>query len=334
MALSDLQSMVAVGVHVVIGPLTSGSAQYILSYANQHQIVLISPSSTSPTLHVTDPSTNYLFRTAPDDAAQGQAIAREVLTQGAKAVIIVNRDDTYGGFLANATSSFLQKDGMAASAIGGPYKYATSTTNFTSLITQVTNELDKLNTGAAAGHVAIVAISFQEVGVMLQQASTQSPAIYNDVPWYGSDSEAQTSLLIRPTVGQYTSHVILPSTIFNVVNNSKTLAFYQKYAGTPQLTAMVGGGVFYSMEGYDDVWMAALSIMAAGSNSGTEIHTAFPTIANNYYGLTGWEGLSGNDRIPGSYQIWKVVASGSAYNWVIAGTYDYNSDSVTWISPP
>jgi len=88
------------------------------------------------------------------------------------------------------------------------------------------------------------------------------------------------------------------------------------------------------MEGYDDVWLAVLSIMSAGSASGTAIHAALPGVANSFYGLTGWEGLSGNDRIPGSYQIWKVVASGSSFNWVLAGTYDSNSDSVSWASPP
>jgi branched-chain amino acid transport system substrate-binding protein len=333
-ALTDLQAMYTAGEQVVVGPLNSGTAEFILSYANSNHIVLISPSSTSPALHVTDTTQNYLFRTAPNDAAQGQAIAREVLTQGAKAVVLINRDDTYGGGLANATSSFLQKDGMAASSIGGPYKYATSTTDFTALITQVTNEYNTLNTGAAAGHVAIVSISFQELGSLLSQASTQSPTIYNDVPWYGSDGEAQNTVLSNSSVGTYTSHVVLPSTLFNVVNNSRTLSFYSTYAGTPALAAITGGGVFYTMEGYDDVWLAALSIMTAGQNSGTAIHNVFVQVATGFYGLTGWEGLSGNDRIPGSYQIWKCVPSGSTFTWVLAGTYDYNTDEVTWVSAP
>ncbi len=333
-AANALSAMYTSGIQVVVGPLNSGTASAILGYANSNHIVLISPSSTAPTLHVTDTTNNYLFRTAPNDGAQGRGIAREVLSQGAKAAIIVNRDDTYGGGLANATKTDLIADGIPASQIGGPYKYATSTTDFTSLITQVTNEFNTLNTGAAAGHVAIIAISFQEIGPLLQQASSQSPAIYNNVPWYGSDGEAQNSLLSNSTVGQYTSHVILPSTLFNVVNNSRTDAFYTKYAGTSQLAAITGGGVFYTMEGYDDVWLAALSIMTAGQNSGTAIHNVFAQVANSFYGLTGWEGLDGNDRNPGSYQIWKVVASGGTYSWVLAGTYNYATDTVSWVSPP
>jgi branched-chain amino acid transport system substrate-binding protein len=333
-ALSDLQAFAAAGTQVVIGPLNSGSASAILSYANSNHIVLISPSSTSPALHVTDVTNNYLFRTAPNDAAQGQGIAREVLTQGAKAAVVINRDDTYGGGLANATVSFLKQDGMAAANIAGPFKYDPATTDFSSLITQVTNSFNSLNTGANAGHVAIVSVSFQEIGTLLQQASKQSPAIYNNAPWYGSDGTAQNSLLSNSTVGQYTAHVELPSTLFNVVNNSKTLAFFAKYKGTSQLAAIVGGGVFYTLEGYDDVWLAALAIMTAGQNSGTAIHAVFPNVAASFYGLTGWEGLSGNDRIPGSYQVWKVVAKAGSFTWVLAGTWDFNTDSVTWVSPP
>ncbi len=333
-ALSQLQAMYANGVHVVIGPLNSGAARAILSFANSNHIVLISPSSTSPALHVTDVTNNYLFRTAPNDAAQGQAIAREVLTQGAKAVIVVNRDDTYGGGLANATVSFLNADGLNPANIKGPIKYDPTATDYSALIGQITSAFNALNTGDNTGHVAIVAVSFQELGTILAQASTQSPTIYNNTPWYGSDGEAQNSQLSNSTVGPYTSHVILPSTLFNVVNNSKTLAFYTKYAGTPQLAAITGGGVFYTLEGYDDVWLAALSILSAGSTDGAAIHAVFPTIANSFYGLTGWEGLSGNDRIPGSYQIWKVVATGGTFTWELAGSWDYNTDKVAWTSPP
>ena len=335
-ALSDLQTMQAAGVQVVIGPLNSGAARTILPTANSNHIVLISPSSTSPALHVTDTTNNYLFRTAPNDAAQGQAIAREMLTYGAKAVIIVNRDDTYGGGLANATKAFLLQDGMAASNIAGPIKYDPTATDFSPLITQVTNSYNSLNTGGNAGSVYIVAVSFQEINSILAQAKTSGSAIYNAVPWFGSDGEAQNGVIANSSsgAGQYAGHVVLPSTLFNVVNNSKTLQFYQTYKGTQQLAAITGGGVFYTMEGYDDVWLAALSILSAGANSGTAIHAVFPTIATSFYGLTGWEGLSGNDRIPGSYQIWKVVAQGSGFGWVIAGTWDYNTDTVTWTNKP
>jgi branched-chain amino acid transport system substrate-binding protein len=335
-ALSQLQAMKASGVQVVIGPLNSGAARAILPYANSNHIVLISPSSTSPALNVTDTTNNYLFRTAPNDAAQGQAIAREMLTYGSKAVVIVNRDDTYGGGLANATKAFLLQDGLAASNIAGPIKYDPTATDFSALITQITSAYNSLNTGANAGKTYIVCVAFQEIDTILAQAKTSGSAIYNVVPWFGSDGTAQNSDVANSTsgAGAYAAHVVLPSTLFNVVNNSKTLQFYQTYKGTPQLAAVVGGGVFYTMEGYDDVWVAVLATLAAGKYDGTAIHTTFVNTANSFYGLTGWEGLSGNDRIPGSYQIWKVVTSGAGGSWVLAGTWDFNTDTVAWTNKP
>lgn len=331
----QLQTMAAGGIQVVIGPLNSGAARAILPFANSNHIVLLSESSTSPRLHVTDVTNNYLFRTAPNDAAQGQAIARELLTQGATAAVVVNRDDTYGGGLANATVAFLLRDGLSQGNIVGPIKYDPTATDFSALITQMTTAYNSLNTGTNAGHVAVVVVAFQEIGTLLAQAKTQSPTLYNVVPWYGSDGTAQNSLVSNSTVGPYTSHVELPSTLFNVVNNSKTLDFFKAHAGTSQLAAIVGGGVFYTLEGYDDMWIAALSVLAAGKYDGTAIHNVIVTVADSFYGLTGWEGLDGNDRIPGSYQIWKVVASVPGnYVWKLAGTWDFNTDKVTWISPP
>src|SRR6266705_2834114 len=52
LALADLQSLAASGVQVVVGPLNSGAAQFLLSYADSNHIVLISPSSTSPALAI------------------------------------------------------------------------------------------------------------------------------------------------------------------------------------------------------------------------------------------------------------------------------------------
>jgi len=59
LALSDVQSLAAAGVQIVIGPLNSGAAQYVLTYANSNHIVLISPLSSS---HVLSIPNDFLFR--------------------------------------------------------------------------------------------------------------------------------------------------------------------------------------------------------------------------------------------------------------------------------
>ncbi|MDV3293336.1 MAG: ABC transporter substrate-binding protein [Nitrososphaerales archaeon] len=330
-ALTQLQAMQAAGIQIVIGPLNSGTAAGILSFANSNHIVLLSPSSTSPALAIPN---DYLFRTAPNDAAQGQADARILLDRGASAVIIINRDDTYGNGLANATKTFLQKDNPSV-VIKGPYKYDTATSDFSSLITQIGSDWTTLSGQVGASKVAIFAVSFQELGTLLLQAQKSNPALLSTpLPWFGTDGDAQNTVLSNSTTGPVVSQVKLPSTLFNVVNNSRTNDFFARIKGTPAYAA-IASNVFYSLEGYDDVWLAALAILSAGANSGTAIHNVLPSVAANFFGLTGWEGLqSSGDRIPGSYQVWKVVKNGAAFSWVLAGTWDYSTDSVTWNSPP
>ncbi len=332
-ALTQLQAMQAAGIQVVIGPLNSGTAAGILSFANSNHIVLISPSSTSPALGYVS-ATKYLFRTAPNDAAQGQADARMLLDRGASAVIIINRDDTYGNGLANATKTFLLKDSPSV-AIKGPYKYDTATSDFSSIITQIGSDWTTLSGQVGASKVAIFIVAFQELGTLLLQAQKTNPALLSTtLPWFGTDGDAQNTVLSNSTTGPVVSQVRLPSTLFNVVNNSRTNDFFARIKGTPAYAA-IASNVFYSLEGYDDVWLAALAILSAGANSGTAIHNVLPSVAANFFGLTGWEGLQpSGDRIPGSYQIWKVVKNGAAYSWVLAGTWDYSTDTISWTSPP
>src|SRR4029077_20260721 len=129
-ALSDLQAFAASGISVVVGPLNSGAAQYVLSYANDHHIVLISPSSTSPTLAI---PADYLFRTVPNDAAQGSADGRMLWDRGAKSVIIIERHDSYGDGLANATAAkFKSLGGTVIDTIA----YDTGLTTFSAQVDQ------------------------------------------------------------------------------------------------------------------------------------------------------------------------------------------------------
>ena len=334
-ALSIMQTFQSSGVQVVVGPLDSGTTGSLLSFANTNHIVMISPSSTSQALAIPN---DYLFRTAPSDAAQGQADAKELLAAGAKGVIIINRDDTYGNGLANATATWLKVDDPNI-VVAGPTKYDPNTSDFTSVISTIISQYSTLSGQVGAANVAIYIVAFQEYGSILSQAHTQAPALLSThLPWFGMDGIAQNSDLSNSTssVASYAAQVGVYSTLFGVLsNNTKSLAFYHRIQGTQAGAAILGGGAFYDFEGYDDVWLAALSIIAAGANSGTQIQAILPTVAGNFYGLTGAETLNAaGDRalFAGSgYQIWKVVSSGaSSWEWILAGAWDYATDTVSW----
>src|SRR5256712_5715337 len=325
-ALLDLQSFSALGVQVVVGPLNSGAAQFLLSYANSNHIILISPSSTSLALAIPN---DYLFRTISNDGAQALADARMMVDRGATALIIVQRHDSYGDNLAGATAErFMAIGGQVIDTI----PYDVTTADFTTVLNRLqadfTNNIGKYG----AGHIAFDFVSFEEFGAIILKAQTTQGFPWSTLPWFGTDGEAQDSVIVNLN-GHPVSQVKLPSTLYATVNNTKTLLLYNRFASKyPNLVCDQ-----YCLGSYDDVWLAALATLQAGSYDGTELQAVMLTVASNYYGVTGWMGLdSSGDRLPQSYQIWKVVSQGNpaSETWVLAGTWDAPSDSMTWITSP
>jgi len=331
-ALTALTNFAASGVKAVVGPLNSGAAQFILGYAKSHNVVLISPSSTAPQLGIAN---DYLFRTAPNDANQGHADARMMLDRGAKALIIVSRQDLYGQGLANATSSFFTYLGGSTVKVIDTIYYPTDTTDFSTYVKTLNDDFNA-NSAAYPGTIAIDVIAFEEFGSLILKAKSNYNTAFpwSTLPWFGTDGESQDSVIVNATYGSLVSQVILPSTLYAQSDNTKTKALYDAFkAANPSLICDS-----YCLGAYDDVWLAALATLQAGVNDGAKIQAAMLTVAANYYGVQGWDGMQpSGDLIPSQYQIWKVVGS----NWVFAGTWTpalpsaaQNTDTLSWTSPP
>ncbi len=338
-ALTDLQSFAASGVQVVVGPLNSGAAQFILTYANNNHIVLISPSSTSVALAIAG---DYLFRTAPNDRWQGQADARMMISRNATAVIIVNRNDAYGTALANATSAYFKLDttqgptGGSKGVVIDTIPYDTATKDFTTVLNKIDSDFTANKATYGAGHIALDFISFEEFGTLILKASsiTSYPNYpWSTLPWFGTDGEAQDAVIINATTsGPAVSGVKLPSTLYGFLNNTKTFNLYKAF------TAAYPGNICdaYCLGAYDDVWLGALATLQAGAYSGTAIQAIMLSVADNYYGVTGPTVLEASgDRVATTYQIWKVITpTGQKPTWVFSGAWDAASDTLTWTSPP
>ncbi|MDJ0762400.1 MAG: ABC transporter substrate-binding protein [Myxococcota bacterium] len=86
-----------VGVPAIIGPAASSvTINVFTDVAKGKGTVIMSPSATSPLLTNIQDS-GYLWRTAPSDAIQGEAIAQYLLgQQGLEKIALINRNDAYG----------------------------------------------------------------------------------------------------------------------------------------------------------------------------------------------------------------------------------------------
>jgi branched-chain amino acid transport system substrate-binding protein len=323
-ALTDLQTLASDGVQVVVGPLTSSEASNVLQYADQNHIVLISPSSTAISLAIPN---DYLFRLVPNDGAQSFAIARELVSENVKDIVVINQQSAYGTGLANATINRFE-------ALGGnvqdEIQYSSTATDFTPTLTQTQTDYQTAVAKYGASSVAVLAIGFQEVGQMLIQAKSSFPNLLS-ANWYGSDGESQNTDFTNSTsaVAPIATQVKLISTIgLSAAASAKTNAFDTEF------TAADGQAPdSYAINAYDATWIAALSVLAAGQNNGPAIQKALPTVADNYFGASGWTQLQpSGDEAPVGYSIYEVVTQGGTTQWVLAGTYSTASDAVTWNS--
>jgi branched-chain amino acid transport system substrate-binding protein len=322
-ALTDLQTLSADGVQVVVGPLTSGEASNVLQYADTNHIVLISPSSTAISLAIPN---DYLFRFVPNDAAQSFAIARALVSENVKDIIVINQQSVYGTGLANATMvRFVALGGHTEAEI----QYSSTASDFTPTLTTAASEYQSAVAKFGASSVAVVAIGYQEVGQMLIQAKSSFPSLLS-ATWYGSDGEAQNTDFSNSTssVAPISAQVKLISTIGqSPAATAKTNAFVAEFtAAAPGQTPDS-----YAINAYDATWVAALSVLAAGQNNGQAIQKALPSVAANYFGASGWTNLQpSGDEAPVGYDIYEVQSVSGTIQWVLAGSYSSATDTVTW----
>jgi branched-chain amino acid transport system substrate-binding protein len=324
-ALQKLQSLAAQGIQVYIGPQSSGEARNILSYANTNHLVLISQSSTAENLGIPD---DFLFRMIPTDFAQGKAIARMVYSYGIQYMILVNRHDPWGDGLSTALAGRYKDLGGTVLDTVSYTPATTGTQDFAPQLTQMKTDYDAAVTKYGAGKVGVVAIEFEELAVMLQQA-TSYKSLLNAV-WFGCDGTAVSDAITGAGSGAVAAQVKSLSTIYAPTHSDKysafTSAFVAKYGGQPDA---------YAYSAYDATWVAALSILAVGKNDGAAVQKVLISTANNYYGVAGYPDLNANgDRAISDYDIWEVGGTSGTPQWIDVGTWSASSDGVSYTQTP
>jgi branched-chain amino acid transport system substrate-binding protein len=323
-ALQKLQSLAAQGIQVYIGPQSSGEARNILSYANTNHLVLISQSSTAENLGIPD---DFLFRMIPTDFAQGKALARLIYQSGVQDLVIVNRHDAWGDGLSGALAArFTALGGTVIDTVS--YTPATGTQDFSPQLTQMKSDYDSAVTKYGASKVGVAAISFEELAVMLQQASSYKTLL--NAVWFGCDGTAVSDVITSAGSGSIAAQVKSLSTIYAPTRSDKytafTTAFVAKYGGQPDA---------YAYAAYDATWVGALSILAVGKNDGAAVQKVLISTANNYYGVSGYPDLNANgDRAISDYDIWEVTNTNGTATWVNVGTWSASSDAVAYTQTP
>ena len=242
-ALTSLNDAIAQGAQGVMGAACSGTSLAILDTAIAAEVVMVSPSNTSPQFTKIDKK-GFYARTAPSDLLQGDVLASLLVEDGVQTVSIISRADSYGRGLAEATAA-------AFEAAGGTVKtivyHATDATEFTSEVTAV---------GKGAPD-AIVGILFPETGCGVLQPAFEQGLL--DTPWYMTDGVKDAGLASLCGLG--TALDGFKGTAPGSAAGEAKDAFEAAYAG---VSADGSPTFIFAPQAYDAVMLMAISAAANG----------------------------------------------------------------------
>lgn len=257
------------GVTAVVGPCCSGVTASILNLAVQNQVVVASPSATSPALTLDRENNGFFWRVSPSDAVQGKVLANVVKNDSVGKVVIIYVNNAYGSGLNKV---FTQTFG-AGNVVKAEAYNEQNTGDFSNQVTSVCGQTaDAL---MIFGYINDGANILKE---MQKQNCLSKFKIYGSEGLYSSDSATGLPQKAGCTSGSPPCQdgAWLAAGVKGTHPQSGDLTAYNtkfkaKYGHDPQL---------YSAESYDGVMYIALAALKAGSTDGDKIQAQMLGIAN------------------------------------------------------
>lgn len=316
--LEKVQSFETLGVDLIIGGRWSSQAEMALSYVNENDMLLFSPSSTSPLLAFPD---DNLFRMCPTDFVQAPAVAEMLTSWGIEHTLVIHRKDAWADGIYNIFKTEYPERG---GTILGEIAYAGEVIEFSSYVQTAANIITEAIADYGAEKVAILVICFEEGATMVTQASDY-PSLM-DVYWFGTDGTTFETRFLddAPDVSV---HIKLFSTLAAPGYSTKYDALSTRYRAS---TSRDMG--FYEAADYDTNWAILNAVLAAGSQEALDVIPLLQTVTYNMYGASGWTKLnSDDDRDIISYDIWGIdYVAVDEPRFVRYGVFDGTSLKVTW----
>ncbi len=307
------------GVSFVIGPYSSASVKAVKAYADDNDILIVSPSSVGTSLAIAG---DNIFRLVPNDHNQAKAINAMLLDDGIEFVIPVVRNDLWGNELFQAASlQFSQHGGL----YDNPIKYEPAIDNFSQVIEQLSEVVNEVQLDK--NRIAIHLISFGEGTEILDLASSEN--IFHQVNWYGSSAFAENaSLPMNQAAAAFAASQAFSCPVFGYDETAKDK--WQPLVD--RIQADIGRKPeMYALVTYDALWLAISTYLAIDNNTDfNELKQAFIYEADNYFGVTGWITLNdAGDRAYSTYDFWGIKHSLNKYEWQVVATFSNITGQLT-----
>lgn len=240
-ALVQLKALHALGIKLYIGPINSGELAVVQEYAKANGIVIISTTSTAPSLARSD---DRIMRLTPDDTNQARAMSRLITDQSKQHVVLIYRNDVYGQDFVTAFS------GIFKGSINS-YGYEPDTTNFSAVLDQAADRLRAIGTPA---DTAVLVVGLKEITSLLEQVKTGA---LTEVRWYGTDGISKSrDLLASSAAVSIAEKTQLTCSTYDVASVSFFSPPYQVLES--KLTPLLGGpSTWNEISAYDALWIGA-----------------------------------------------------------------------------
>lgn len=252
-ALEKVQSLDAKGIKYILGPSSSSEIRNIMAYVDSNNMLLISPSSTSPKLAIPD---DNIFRFVPDDSKQGAVIATLLEDRGIKAIVTVYRGDIWGdGLFETTKAAFEDRGGIVAEGM----RYNPEITTFSSEMHALSSRVAQLHDTYERGEVGVLLMSFDEASHMFNSAVEYENL--RNMPWIGSEGVTGAHTIVDDErAAEFAEGVGLMALQFSASDNEVFMdvrdEFERRSGTTPNNN--------YVYASYDSLWALGLAMEAAG----------------------------------------------------------------------
>jgi branched-chain amino acid transport system substrate-binding protein len=336
-ALEKLKDLASKGIRLVIGPSTSAAVAAVKEYADENDILIVSSSSTAPSLAIPD---DNVIRFVPDDTHQAEILAKQMWDEGKRVVIPIWRTDVFGNNLQSALKeSFESLGGKMLDGVGydppvGNFAASLHRINFIVWEQELRSLTSKVNDAVkqyGADKVGVYIVAYDEIVPILIQANRHQEL--QSVSWYGSDGSAQLEGLIKNVEA---AEFAVKTNFLNPIYGLDATDSFNKLE--TRIVEEIGRvPTSYAQVTYDEFWVAALTLKDVSALQQDDIGSlreAFINTANSYVGVTGRTELNdAGDRKFGSYDFWAVrpvyedLKNKASFEWTNVAAYPIGIDN-------
>jgi len=347
-----INNMIREGTRIFLGPSSSGEAQKI-AHLFDLGVTFLSPSSTVPLLSVAN---DTLFRLAPSDDFQAQALVEKVMKEQPDIyrVFRIARNDTWGSELSRTTKTrFDEKTGGGENSVEPEFEsaetsiyiYDSDVKDFSSILTNlhdaIQSALEEAKTArcsqiavetekeaCALKTLAIHLMAFEEAALILETASNEKAfPLFAKIKWYGADGHAESHVLLEnPAAATFANKVGLVAPRYSF--SPDYAQAYQNFA--QHLLDKSLQVDIYAGTSYEALWILANTARALkGKTNGDLWKTEIRTQASAFHSkaVTGDPSFDQyGDRKNFTYAYWSIELGADGPQWVIKDTFSGTSE--------